>query len=111
MALIDRLDIGNPNNSFQDFENLYDVNDDLCFLNYLPTPDKLLLHIENVDLSKSSGVQDINIKQCKDVFTDIPDIICCINPCGLWADTQTYNNVKGMKKEEGSCWAAGLPQQ
>ena len=76
--IIDRLEITDPDNTFHDFENLYAVNDELCFLNDLPTPDELILYVENIDLSKSSGVKDVNIKQCKDVLTGIPDIICCI---------------------------------
>ena len=75
---MERLKIANRPNTYEDFENLYDVNEELCFTKDLPTPEELILHIENIDSSKSIGVLDVNIRQCLDVLVGIPDIVCCI---------------------------------
>ena len=74
----ERPNIVTPDNTFMDFENLYNVNEELCFTKDLPTPEELLLHAENIDRSKSSGVPEISIRQCSDVLSGIPDIVCCI---------------------------------
>ena len=76
--IVERLNIVTPDNTFMDFENLYNVNEELCFTNDLPTPEELLLHAENIDRSKSSAVPDVSIRQCIDVLLGIPDIVCCI---------------------------------
>ena len=72
------LDILEPNCTYADFEDLYRPTEMICFSNDLPTPAELLLHSNNIDLSKSSGVLDVGIKQCKDIVEGVPDITCCI---------------------------------
>ena len=76
--IVDRLNIIDPNNNYGYFENLYTVDDELCFLNDPPTEAEVLLHSANIDMTKSSGVLDVNIRQCKDILECIPEIICCI---------------------------------
>ena len=76
--IVERLNILDPVNNYNDFEHLYDIDRVLCFADDLPVPAEILLYTENVDLTKSSGVPDINIRQCVDLLGGIPDIVCCI---------------------------------
>ena len=76
--IVKRLQIRNPNNTLQDFVNLYEIDNELCFSNNLPAPTELMIYVKNIDLTKSSGVIDVNIRQCVDLLEGIPDIICCI---------------------------------
>ena len=76
--IVDRLGITAMHRPNLDFDNLYDLDVELCFSEDLPSNGELLYYIENIDMTKSSGVPDINIKQCVDLLTGITDIICCI---------------------------------
>ena len=76
--IVERLNIMDPDNTYINFQNLYDYDIELCFSNDLPVPAEILMYTENIDQTKSSGVPDINIRQCVDLLEGIPDIICCI---------------------------------
>ena len=99
---MERLKIANRPNTYEEFENLYDVNEELCFTKDLPTPEELILHIENIDSSKSIGVLDVNKRQCIDVLVGIPDIVCCIYvtwiPTGIFPTTWSKGIVTLIPK-------------
>ena len=76
--IVERLNILDPANMYLDFQNLYEYDTELCFSNDLPSPAEILIYVDNIDLTKSSGVPDINIRQYVDLLEGIPDIICYI---------------------------------
>ena len=55
---------------------VYDTLNRFCFLNDMPTTPEVLKLIKEIDVSKSSCVDNINTKFCKEAMLSVPDEIC-----------------------------------
>ena len=71
------LNIAPSNDQFQ---SLYDVPNLFCITGVMPTIPEVLKLIKEIDISKSSCVEGINARFCKDATLSIPAQIrklCC----------------------------------
>ena len=69
-----------PNLGIQPSNNpclgVYDVQTRFCFLDNMPTVPEVLKLIKEIDIKKSSCVEKINTRFCKEAMMCIPDVIC-----------------------------------
>ena len=59
-----------------DMLDVYNVDTRFCFLQDLPTVNEIVKIIKDIDVSKSSCVENINSKFCKESMLAVPDKIC-----------------------------------
>ena len=56
--------------------NVYNLDSRFCFLNDLPTEQELIKIIREIDVNKSSCVNNISSKFCKDSMLAVPGMLC-----------------------------------
>ena len=87
---------------FPENGSLYDIGDVLSIENDLLVPHELLSHITDIDLNKSSSVENISTRFCVDVIKSIPDILCCIYrtsmPTGIFPSVWSNGTVTLLPK-------------
>ena len=74
---VQNLNIAQSNDQFQSF---YDVPNQFCITDDMPTIPEVLKHKKVIDISKSSCVEGINARFCKDAMLSFPAQIrklCC----------------------------------
>ena len=56
--------------------NVYNLDTTFCFLDNLPTEHEIVKIIKEIDVNKSSCVENINSKFCKESMLSVPDKVC-----------------------------------
>ena len=55
---------------------VYDIQNNFCFTDDMPTTPEILKLIKEIDVNKSSCVENVSSRFCKDAMLSIPDVIC-----------------------------------
>ena len=58
--------------------DIYDILNRFCFMDDMPTVREVISLIKDIDISKSSCVEGISSRFCKDVMLSVPEHICSL---------------------------------
>ena len=93
LNIVGNLDIPMSDKSMLD---VYNVDTHFCFINDLPTEPEIIKIIKEIDINKSSCIEGINSKMCKDAMLAVPSKICHMMVTSL------------CKGEIPSAWTKGI---
>ena len=82
---------------------VYDINNHFCFMDDMPTVPEILKLIKEIDVHKSSCVEGISARFCKDAMLNMPEQICkicCISfETGLIPASWTRGTINVIPKD------------